>query len=85
MAYLCLALQARGVSKVVSSSGGNAGLACATAAGRLGMSVEVVVPDTTKPMVVARLRSLGAAVTVHARASSKKVLLLGEFTQNGCA
>jgi len=65
MAFLCLTLQARGVTKLVSSSGGNAGLACATAAGALGMSVEVVVPETTKPMVVDKLRSLGAIVTVR--------------------
>eukprot|EP00584_Thalassiosira_punctigera_P008017 CAMPEP_0172539222 /NCGR_PEP_ID=MMETSP1067-20121228/10466_1 /TAXON_ID=265564 ORGANISM="Thalassiosira punctigera, Strain Tpunct2005C2" /NCGR_SAMPLE_ID=MMETSP1067 /ASSEMBLY_ACC=CAM_ASM_000444 /LENGTH=427 /DNA_ID=CAMNT_0013324869 /DNA_START=103 /DNA_END=1386 /DNA_ORIENTATION=- len=52
--------------KVISSSGGNAGLAVTTVARNTpGMDVSVVVPETTKPMVVDKLRSLGADVTVH--------------------
>lgn len=52
--------------RVISSSGGNAGLAVTTVARDVpGMDVSVVVPETTKPMVVGKLRSLGAEVTVH--------------------
>eukprot|EP00571_Detonula_confervacea_P010789 CAMPEP_0172300726 /NCGR_PEP_ID=MMETSP1058-20130122/2756_1 /TAXON_ID=83371 /ORGANISM="Detonula confervacea, Strain CCMP 353" /LENGTH=400 /DNA_ID=CAMNT_0013010599 /DNA_START=114 /DNA_END=1316 /DNA_ORIENTATION=+ len=52
--------------KVISSSGGNAGLAVTTVARNIPeMDVSVVVPETTKPMVVEKLRSLGADVTVH--------------------
>jgi len=66
VAHLCHTLQTtQGVTHLVSSSGGNAGLAVATAGLQLGMSVAVVVPETTKSLVVAKLTSLGAAVTVH--------------------
>lgn len=52
--------------KVISSSGGNAGLAVTTVARNIPeMDVSVVVPETTKPMVIDKLRSLGADVTVH--------------------
>jgi L-serine/L-threonine ammonia-lyase len=45
-----------------SSSGGNAGLACATAAKDLGRPATVVVPLTTPPHMVDKLRGLGADV-----------------------
>jgi len=52
--------------KVISSSGGNAGLAVTTVARNIPeMDVSVVVPETTKKMVIEKLRSLGAEVTVH--------------------
>jgi len=52
--------------KVISSSGGNAGLAVTTVARNIpDMDVSVVVPETTKAMVIEKLRSLGAEVTVH--------------------
>ncbi|MEV7377526.1 threonine/serine dehydratase [Streptomyces lydicus] len=47
---------------VVAASGGNAGLAFAYAAGRLGTRAEVFVPTTAPPVKVARLRALGAEV-----------------------
>jgi L-serine/L-threonine ammonia-lyase len=65
MAHLCHTLQLEGVQKLVSSSGGNAGLAVAVAGKQLGMQVAVVVPVTTKQMVIAKLQGLGADVTVH--------------------
>lgn len=65
MAHLCHTFQQQGISKLISSSGGNAGLAVATVAPQLGMFVSVIVPETTKPLVVAKLKSLGADVTVH--------------------
>ena len=52
--------------KVISSSGGNAGLAVTTVARNIPeMDVSVVVPETTKPLVVEKLQSLGAEVTIH--------------------
>ncbi|KAL3806069.1 hypothetical protein ACHAXA_011711 [Cyclostephanos tholiformis] len=52
--------------RLISSSGGNAGLAVTTVAQRIpGMEVFVVVPETTKPLVIEKLRSLGAEVTIH--------------------
>jgi L-serine/L-threonine ammonia-lyase len=66
MAHLCQTLKDKqGVTKLISSSGGNAGLAVATIGQQLGMSVSVIVPETTKPLVVARLRALGAELTIH--------------------
>lgn len=65
MGHLCQTLQSQGVSNLISSSGGNAGLAVATIGQQLGMSVSVIVPETTKPLVVAKLKALGAQVTIH--------------------
>ena len=66
MAHLCHTLRSeQGIGRLISSSGGNAGLAVATVAPRLDMEVSVVVPETTKALVVGRLRRLGADVTVH--------------------
>ncbi|WP_329519426.1 threonine/serine dehydratase [Spirillospora sp. NBC_01491] len=47
---------------VVAASGGNAGLAVAYAAARLGVPAEVYVPETAPQIKVDRLRALGAAV-----------------------
>jgi L-serine/L-threonine ammonia-lyase len=66
MAHLFVTLhRTRGAVRFVSSSGGNAGLAAATVGAKLGVEVEVVVPETTKPLVVKRLKSLKATVIVH--------------------
>lgn len=43
-----------------SSSGGNAGLACVHAARTLGYPATVVVPHSTKPLMLAKLRAAGA-------------------------
>lgn len=54
--------------KLISSSGGNAGLAITTVASLMpnkSIDVSVIVPQTTKPLVVTKLQSLGATVTVH--------------------
>jgi threonine dehydratase len=50
---------------VITASGGNAGLAVATAAARLRVPAEVHVPATAPPVKVAKLRTLGAAVHVN--------------------
>jgi threonine dehydratase len=49
---------------VVAASGGNYGVAVAYAARRLGVRATVFVPDTTAPVKLDRLRSLGATVEV---------------------
>lgn len=49
------------------SSEGNAGLACATTALTLGHNATIVVPLTARPLVMDRLRSLGASVVQHGR------------------
>jgi len=50
---------------VVSSSGGNAGLAAAYAGRECGVKVTVVVPSTTPPFMRRLLESYGADVQVH--------------------
>lgn len=52
------------VSKLVCSSGGNAGHAVATTGKKLGLPVDVFVPITTKPMMIAKLRGKGANVFI---------------------
>jgi len=51
---------ARGASTIVSSSGGNAGLAAAYAARALGLACTVVLPNSTPASVADRLRNYGA-------------------------
>ncbi|MDT9600689.1 pyridoxal-phosphate dependent enzyme [Sphingosinicella rhizophila] len=53
-----------GVTQFISSSGGNAGLAVAHCAARLGVSATVFVPDTTSLHVRGLLAGLGADVRV---------------------
>ena len=65
MAYMCATLQSRGVTDLISSSGGNAGLAASAAGRKLGMRVRVVVPTTTKPIMIEKMRAHGAEVEVH--------------------
>lgn len=65
MAHLCLQLvKERAITSIISSSGGNAGLAAATVARSLGLHCTVVVPVTTKSLVIDKLQSLGAIVHV---------------------
>ena len=52
---------------VIVASGGNAGLAVAFAASRLGVRAEVFVPETAPGVKVAKLRELGAVVHQHGR------------------
>ncbi|CAK7220555.1 catabolic L-serine/threonine dehydratase [Sporothrix curviconia] len=47
------------------SSGGNAGLACATAARGLGSPATIVVPTSTSPYMVGKLREICDDVRVH--------------------
>ena len=49
---------------VVAASGGNAGLAVAYVARELGVPARIFVPEATGPVKLARLRALGATVTV---------------------
>lgn len=55
-----------------SSSGGNAGLACVHAANFLKRPCTVVVPMSTKPMMIARIRAAGASEVVQFGVSWKE-------------
>jgi len=62
------AIAANGTSRPIHfycSSGGNAGLACATAAITLGHPATICVPTSTSETIVEKLRVLGADVVVH--------------------
>ena len=58
---------ARGARRLLSSSGGNAGLAVAWAGRALGLPVTVVVPETTGERARQLIRRLGAELVVHGR------------------
>ncbi|XP_074966373.1 serine dehydratase-like isoform X2 [Phalacrocorax aristotelis] len=62
--HLCQEAAKKGCHHFVCSSGGNAGLAAAYAAKKLGLPVTVVVPSTTGPATVRKLEELGAEVEV---------------------
>jgi len=65
MAFMCATLQKRGVTDLISSSGGNAGLAASAAGRKLGMRVRVIVPETTKKIMLDKIKAEGAEVEVH--------------------
>ena len=62
---MCAALKGRGATSLICSSGGNAGHAVAAMGRRLGMRVRVIVPTTTKQIMLDKIAAQGAEVTVH--------------------
>eukprot|EP00053_Salpingoeca_punica_P014960 m.136783 g.136783 ORF g.136783 m.136783 type:complete len:671 (+) comp16589_c1_seq1:290-2302(+) len=65
LGYMAARAKERGCTRLVTSSGGNAGLACAFAAKRLGLKCLVVVPSTTPELMRAKIRLQGAEVVQH--------------------
>jgi L-serine/L-threonine ammonia-lyase len=63
--HACQVRAAQGAQRLVSSSGGNAGLAVAYAGRALGLPVVVVVPQTTTERARQLLRLEGAELIVH--------------------
>ncbi|KAK8853045.1 hypothetical protein IAR55_003746 [Kwoniella newhampshirensis] len=47
------------------SSGGNAGLACVAAASSLGYESTIIVPTSTKPMMISKIREAGATDVIQ--------------------
>jgi len=74
---------ARGVTHLVSSSGGNAGLATAFAGKQLGLPVTVVLPESTPSHVADKLKLYGATSIFHgahwAEANDKAMELAEEL------
>lgn len=62
ISFHCQKLKERGCHCLVSSSGGNAGLAVAYTGRKLGLPVTVFVPETTNDHVVQKLNQQGASV-----------------------
>ncbi|XP_030848257.1 L-serine dehydratase/L-threonine deaminase isoform X2 [Strongylocentrotus purpuratus] len=56
-----------GYTRIISSSGGNAGYAAAYAARQLGMPATVVIPESTSKFMADKIRGLGADVIVHGK------------------
>jgi L-serine/L-threonine ammonia-lyase len=65
---ICQEAVASGASRLVSSSGGNAGYAAAYAGRQLGVEVTVVVPESTSEMARRRIESEGAELVVRGAA-----------------
>ncbi len=61
----CQTYVQRGATRLIASSGGNAGIAVAYAGRQLGVPVVVVVPETTTLRAQALIRLEGAEVIVH--------------------
>lgn len=75
-----------------SSSGGNAGLACVHAARSLGFPATVVVPLSTKPLMISKLHAAGATEVIQEGASwvyadkhLREVILADDPNGNGVA
>ena len=63
--YACQEYVRRGARRLISSSGGNAGIAVAYAGRHLSVPVLIVVPETTSDLAKALIRREGAEVLVH--------------------
>ena len=63
--HACEVYASQGARRLLSSSGGNAGMAVAYAGRALGLPVTVVVPETTGERARALIRSHGAELIVH--------------------
>ncbi|WP_426190780.1 pyridoxal-phosphate dependent enzyme [Massilia sp. DWR3-1-1] len=63
--HACSVYARAGARRFVSSSGGNAGIACAYAGRTLGIPVTVVVPETASARAIELIRREGARLIVH--------------------
>ena len=70
--------------KVVCASAGNFGQALAYTGGHRGIAVEVFVPLDVNPNKVARMKSLGATVTISERTSSRQTRARQKAAEPGC-
>ncbi|NXF77631.1 SDSL protein, partial [Sclerurus mexicanus] len=66
--HLCQEAAKKGCRRFVCSSGGNAGLAAAYAAKKLGLPITVVIPSTSGSIPKRKLEELGATVEVYGKA-----------------
>jgi len=72
---LCIHYAKQGARCLISSSGGNAGLAAAYSGRMLGVAVKVVVPTTTLPMMRKKIEAQGAEVIIHGEQWSEADML----------
>ncbi|XP_050174621.1 serine dehydratase-like [Myiozetetes cayanensis] len=66
--HLCQEAAKKGCRRFVCASGGNAGMAAAYAAKKLGLPITVVIPSSSGPIPKRKLEELGATVEVYGKA-----------------
>lgn len=66
--HLCSSYAEKGAKQLISSSGGNAGLAVAYSGRKLGIPVKVVVPESTSSLMIQKMEGEGAEVVVKGKA-----------------
>ncbi|GAO51393.1 tryptophan synthase beta subunit-like PLP-dependent enzyme [Saitoella complicata NRRL Y-17804] len=66
---------------IYSSSGGNAGLAAASAASSLSCPATIVVPTTTSAVTISRIQDAGASVVVHGSVWDEADLFVREMVE----
>ncbi|XP_030644485.1 L-serine dehydratase/L-threonine deaminase-like [Chanos chanos] len=71
--HLCKTWADRGCPRFVCCSGGNAGMAAAYSARKLGVPATIVVPSVTPNATVQRLKDEGADVIVHGKALNESI------------
>ncbi|XP_077417931.1 L-serine dehydratase/L-threonine deaminase-like [Vanacampus margaritifer] len=71
--HLCKTWAERGCERFVCCSGGNAGMAAAYSARKLGLPATIVVPSVTPNLTVDRLRDEGATVVIHGKALNESI------------
>eukprot|EP00794_Sanderia_malayensis_P013914 gene13914-15363_t len=64
LSYHCMKVLNEGCKHLVSSSGGNAGLAVSYIGRKLGVPVTVFVPETTAKSIIQRMRDEGAEIRI---------------------
>ncbi|KAI8513216.1 hypothetical protein Bbelb_098550 [Branchiostoma belcheri] len=71
ISHLCQKALKEGAKHFVCSSGGNAGLAAAYSARKLGVPATIIVPESTPTFTVERLRGEGATVEVVGKSTEE--------------
>ncbi|XP_022406442.1 L-serine dehydratase/L-threonine deaminase isoform X1 [Delphinapterus leucas] len=80
--HLCKTWAERGCEHFVCSSAGNAGMAAAYAARKLGIPATIVVPSTTPALTIQRLKNEGAMVKVVGETLDEAVKVAKALTKN---
>ncbi|XP_041505288.1 L-serine dehydratase/L-threonine deaminase [Microtus oregoni] len=80
--HLCKTRAAQGYRHFVCSSAGNAGMATAYAARRLGIPATIIVPSTTPTLTIERLKNEGATVEVVGEMLDEAIQLAKALEKN---
>ncbi|KAM6156123.1 L-serine dehydratase/L-threonine deaminase [Rhynchocyon petersi] len=81
--HFCKTRAEQGCEHFVCSSAGNAGMAAAYAARKLGIPATIVVPSTTPALTIERLNNEGATVKVVGESLDEAVELAKALVKNG--